>query len=137
MTVQLTKDSIDLGIHVKDPDKSLAFYRDTLGFEPVGEMDMPGGMHMWRLMCGTSMIKLVNSERGPKAENPGGGIIGANGYRYWTISVPNLDEVTAKCEAAGRKVAISPREIRPGVRISMIEDPDGNWVELLEVTPQS
>ena len=31
MTVQLTKDSIDLGIHVKNPDKSLAFYRDTLG----------------------------------------------------------------------------------------------------------
>ena len=38
MTVQLTKDSIDLGIHVKDPEKSLAFYRDTLGFELVGEM---------------------------------------------------------------------------------------------------
>ena len=63
MTVQLTKDSIDLGIHVKDPEKSLAFYRDTLGFEQVGEMDMPGGMHMWRLMCGTSMIKLVKPER--------------------------------------------------------------------------
>ena len=40
MTVQLTKDSIDLGIHVKDPEKSLTFYRDTLGFEQVGEMDM-------------------------------------------------------------------------------------------------
>ena len=136
MTVQLTKDSIDLGIHVKDPDKSLAFYRDTLGFEQVGEADMPGGMHMWRLMCGSSMIKLVNFEKGHKAEAPGGGIVGANGYRYWTISVPNVDELTASCEGAGYKVAVSPREIRAGVRISMIEDPDGNWVELLEVTPQ-
>jgi predicted enzyme related to lactoylglutathione lyase len=27
-----------------------------------------------------------------------------------------------------------PTEIRPGVRIAMIEDPDGNWVELLENT---
>ena len=62
---------------------------------------------------------------------------GAYGYRYWTISVPNLDEVTDRAQAAGCKVAIKPREIRPGVRISMIEDPDGNWVELLEVTPQS
>jgi catechol 2,3-dioxygenase-like lactoylglutathione lyase family enzyme len=131
MTVQLTKDSIDLGIHVKDPEKSLAFYRDTLGFELVGEMDMPGGMHMWRLMCGTSMIKLVNSERGPKAENPGGGIIGANGYRYWTISVSNLDEIAAKCAAAGYKLAIPVTEIRPGTSIAMVEDPDGNWVEFL------
>jgi len=131
MTVQLTKDSIDLGIHVKDPEKSLAFYRDTLGFEQVGEMDMPGGMHMWRLMCGTSMIKLANSERGPKAENPGGGIIGANGYRYWTISVSNLDEIAAKCAAAGYKLAIPVTEIRPGTSIAMVEDPDGNWVEFL------
>ena len=131
MTVQLTKDSIDLGIHVKDPEKSLAFYRDTLGFEQVGEMDMPGGMHMWRLMCGTSMIKLVNSAKGPKAENPLGGIIGANGYRYWTISVSNLDEIAAACEAAGYKVAIPVTEIRPGTSIAMVEDPDGNWVEFL------
>ena len=131
MTVQLTKDSIDLGIHVKDPEKSLAFYRDTLGFEQVGEMDMPGGMHMWRLMCGTSMIKLVNSAKGAKAENPLGGIIGANGYRYWTISVSNLDEIAAKCEAAGYKVAIPVTEIRPGTSIAMVEDPDGNWVEFL------
>ena len=114
MTVQLTKDSIDLGIHVKDPEKSLAFYRDTLGFEQVGEMDMPGGMHMWRLMCGSSMIKLVNSSRGYKAENPGGGIVGANGYRYWTISVSNLDEIVAKCAAGGYKVAIPVTTIRPG-----------------------
>jgi len=131
MTVQLTKDSIDLGIHVKDPEKSLAFYRDTLGFEQVGEADMPGGMHMWRLMCGTSMIKLVNFQRGYKAETPGGGIVGANGYRYWTISVSNLDEIVAQCEAAGYKVAVPVTNIRPGTHIAMIEDPDGNWVEFL------
>lgn len=35
MTVQLTKDSIDLGIVVRDAEASLAFYRDTLGFTPA------------------------------------------------------------------------------------------------------
>jgi hypothetical protein len=25
------------------------------------------------------------------------------------------------------------REIRPGVRIAMVADPDGNWVEFLQV----
>ncbi len=58
--------------------------------------------------------------------------MGASGYRYWTISVSNLDELAQACEAAGYKIAVSPREIRPGIKITMIEDPDGNWVELLE-----
>ena len=44
----------------------------------------------------------------------------------------NLDEATKQCADAGYTVAWEPREIRPNVRIAMIEDPDGNWVELLE-----
>src|SRR3954452_6356405 len=98
MTVQLTKDSIDLGIVVKDIDAALGFYRDTLGFAPAGDVPMAGGMNMCRLMCGTSMIKLVTFNKGPKSEVAAGGIRGANGYRYWTISVSNLEEIvdTAK-----------------------------------------
>jgi len=130
--VQLTKDSIDLGIVVRDAEASLQFYRDTLGLADQGEMPMPGGT-MHRLLGGTSLIKLVSLSRAPAASAPPGGIAGATGYRYWTISVSNLDEVTARAEEAGRKVVISPREIRPGIKISMIEDPDGNWVELLQV----
>lgn len=136
MTIKLNKDSIDIGIVVRDADAALGFYRDTLGFEDTGTMPMPGGGTMYRLLCGTTLVKLVAPGKELPATAPPGGITGAYGYRYWTISVPNLDELTAKCEAAGRAIAISPREIRPGVRISMIEDPDGNWVELLEVTPQ-
>lgn len=132
MSVQLTKDSIDLGIVVRDAAASLHFYRDILGLEDQGETPMPGGT-MHRLLCGTSLIKLVSLSRAPEASAPPGGIAGATGYRYWTISVSNLDEATARAEEAGRKVVISPREIRPGIRISMIEDPDGNWVELIEV----
>jgi glyoxylase I family protein len=137
MTIELNKDSIDIGIVVRDPDAALAFYRDTLGFEDTGSMPMAGGGTMYRLLCGSTLVKIVAPDKELATTAPPGGIIGAYGYRYWTISVPNLDELTATCEAAGRKIAISPREIRPGVRISMIEDPEGNWVELLEVTPQT
>lgn len=132
MAVELTKDSIDLGIVVRDAEASLAFYRDTLGLRPAGDSAMPGGMHMWRLMCGASTIKLVHLEREPKEANPPGGIHKAFGYRYWTISVANIAEVVADCETAGYKVAVPVMEIRPGVTIAMVEDPDGNWVELLQ-----
>lgn len=135
MGVQLTKESIDLGIVVHDAERSLAFYRDILGFESAGEMPMPGGGGtMYRLMCGTSMIKLVHPATAPPAEAPPGGIPGAYGYRYWTISVSNLAEITDACAAAGHKVVVPARELRGGISISIVEDPDGNWVEFLQVT---
>lgn len=133
MGVALTKDSIDLGIVVSDPEAALAFYRDVLGFENAGEMAMPGGGTMYRLMCGTSMIKLVHPASPPPAVAPPGGIPGATGYRYFTVSVSNIDQITDACAAAGRRVVVPVRELRAGITISIVEDPDGNWVEFLKV----
>ena len=132
MGVKLTKDSVDLGIVTANPDEMIAFYRDVLGFEDHGDMQMPGGT-MRRLQCGTSAVKIVSLRRPPPASSPPGGIGGATGYRYWTMSVSNLDEVVSGCEAAGRSIAIPITELRPGVRIAMVADPDGNWVELLDM----
>jgi catechol 2,3-dioxygenase-like lactoylglutathione lyase family enzyme len=134
MGVHLTKDSVDLGIVIRDPERSLAFYRDLLGFVEEGQMAMPGGSGtMYRLLCGTSLIKLVHPANEPPAAAPPGGIPGAYGYRYWTISVSNLRELTDEIAAAGHKVVVPAREIRPGVAISIVEDPDGNWVEFLQI----
>jgi catechol 2,3-dioxygenase-like lactoylglutathione lyase family enzyme len=127
----LTKDSIDLGIVVCDADASLAFYRDTLGFTFEGEMPMPGGGTMYRVLAGTTLLKLVKANNDP-AKAAGGGITGACGYRYFTLSVSNLEEITTACGTAGYKVVVPPREIRPGISISIVEDPDGNWVEFLQ-----
>jgi len=132
MTIELTKDSIDLGIVTSNPGPMLEFYRDLLGFEFQGEMPMPGGGKMQRLLCGTSLIKLVTPGKAPAADAPPGGFAGATGYRYWTISVANLEALTRKCADAGVKVAIPLTEVRPGVRISIVEDPDGNWLEFLQ-----
>lgn len=133
MGMKLAKDSIDLGIIVSDGARALAFYRDTLGLEFVASMPMPGGggtMH--RLLCGTSLIKVIEPDRALDARAPGGGIQGAYGYRYWTISVSNLEELTKACGDGGYRVVVAPREIRPGVSIAIVEDPDGNWVEFLQ-----
>lgn len=137
MTIELTKESVDIGIVVRDAEAALAFYRDTLGFEDTGSLQVPvAGGTMHRLMCGTTLVKLVAPDDELPAANPPGGLRAAYGLRYWTISVPDVDGLTATCEAAGYRIALTPRESRPGVRISMVEDPDGNWVELLQVTPQ-
>ena len=43
MGITVTKDSIDLGIVVRDIEAALGFYRDTLGFTAAGDSPMPGG----------------------------------------------------------------------------------------------
>jgi glyoxylase I family protein len=129
--IELAKDSIDLGIVTSNVDALVDFYRDVLGFADLGETPMPGAK-MRRLVCGTSAIKLIAPTRPPGAVAPSGGIHGATGYRYWTISVANLSEVVAACLAANATVAVPETTLRPGVRIAIVEDPDGNWVELLE-----
>lgn len=133
MTLNIIKDSIDLGIVTRDAAPMVKFYRDTLGFVPDGEMELPGGSKMTRLKCGTTVVKLVVQGRPPKADAVPGGLAGATGYRYWTITIDNLDEAAASCAKAGYKVVVPVTEIRPGIKIAMIEDPDGNWVELLQM----
>jgi catechol 2,3-dioxygenase-like lactoylglutathione lyase family enzyme len=131
MGAKIVKDSIDIGIIVKDADKSLAFYRDTLGLPFEAALDMGGGTTMHRLKAGSTVVKLLSLPSPPPAEAPPGGIRGAYGYRYWTISVSNIQELVDEVEAAGYKVVSPVREIRPGVTIAIVEDPDGNWVEFL------
>ena len=94
---------------------------------------MPAGMSgtMHRLNCGTTLIKLVKLDDVPEARPAKGGIAGATGYRYFTMIVDNLSEITQAVKDAGYKVRIDTTEIRPGVSISMVEDPDGNWVEFV------
>ena len=131
MAMTLTKQAIDLGIVTTNGAAMLAFYRDLLGLKLQGEMPMPGGVGvMHRLLCGDSLIKLVVLPAVPASAAPGG-IQGAAGYRYWTITISNLGEMVAACSAAGAKVVMAEREIRPGVCIAIVADPDGNWVEFL------
>lgn len=134
MGVQLSKQAIDLGIVTANGQAMLAFYRDVVGLKYVREMAMPGGNGtMHQLMCGDSMIKLVVKDSVP-ARAATGDIAAASGYRYWTITVSNLSEILASCAAASHKVVVPERELRPGVRIGIVADPDGNLLEFLTLS---
>ena len=132
MAIALTKPGIDLGIVTGDGDAALKFYRDTLGFRQEPDTPFPAGGTMHRLWCGESLIKIVVPDNVPDARPAAGGPMGGTGYRYWTISVSNLDALVEDCEAGGYRVRVEPTEVRPGVTIAMVEDPDGNWVEFLQ-----
>jgi catechol 2,3-dioxygenase-like lactoylglutathione lyase family enzyme len=131
MSALLSKRSIDIGIVTSNGPAMLQFYRDVLGFQLVRELPLPGGWAtQHQLACGESLIKLLVAKDPVGAAAPGG-IQGAAGYRYCTISVSNLTEVLAQCTQHGHRIVLSEREFRPGIRIAIVADPDGNWVEFL------
>jgi catechol 2,3-dioxygenase-like lactoylglutathione lyase family enzyme len=123
------KDSLDLGIVVSDIKTSLNFYQNILGLEFVGITPVWFGT-MHRLRFGTSDFKLIE----PKTVPPPGaiGLEKQLGFRYVTFVIKNLSELCAELKGKGIEFALPEKEVRPGVRVAMVKDPDGNIVEFVE-----
>jgi catechol 2,3-dioxygenase-like lactoylglutathione lyase family enzyme len=123
------KNSLDVGVIVSDIKASLNFYQNILGLEFVGTVPLWFGT-MHRLRFGTSDFKLVE----PKAVPPRGAIGLENqlGFRYVTFVIENLSELCDDLRKSGIEFTLPEKEIRPGVRIAMVKDPDGNIVEFVE-----
>jgi catechol 2,3-dioxygenase-like lactoylglutathione lyase family enzyme len=131
--MQVSKDSIDLGIVVTDEKAAVEFYRDKLGLEWEGELPLPGG-RMYRLKCGTTVVKLLKLNKTPTAKPAPGGPMGGLGFRYFTISVPDIRALMTQLESKGVRASVPVTEFRPGVTIAMVTDPDGNTIEFLQNT---
>ena len=132
MSIELTKDALDIGIVPADGAASLRFYRDTLGLPEIEVLKSSTGMTIHRLACGNSHVKIWAGGKTSGKVAPGGPSAGVTGIRYFTMSVKALEPIVERCKAAGFEVPWEPRELRPGVRVAMVADPDGNWVELLQ-----
>lgn len=128
--MDVAKEGIDLGVLVRDVDACLKFYCDDLGLPKVGEIAFPGDRTMHRIQIGNSVLKLMQYHNGAPPAGPTGREA-QSGIRYFTIAVHNLPDVVKKLEDKGLTFHVPLREARPGVWIAMLDDPDGNTVELL------
>jgi catechol 2,3-dioxygenase-like lactoylglutathione lyase family enzyme len=129
--MRIAKDSLDLGVVVSNIQDSLMFYKNTLGLEYVGETPIWFGV-IRRLRYGNSDLKLIDPHKLPPK-----GLVGLDrqlGFRYVTFAIKNLSSFCTLLQSKGIKFVLSEKEIRPGVRIAMVEDPDGNIVEFVEKT---
>jgi catechol 2,3-dioxygenase-like lactoylglutathione lyase family enzyme len=95
------------------------FYGDILGF---AEQPWSGGL-AFRL--GVSLLLL--EEDGAAAVDP---VRQARGWRYITLQIADIDAVHAELRSKGVREGLAPITLGDVARISMILDPDGNWIEL-------
>jgi catechol 2,3-dioxygenase-like lactoylglutathione lyase family enzyme len=104
---------------VRNLDDHRNFYGDILGF---AEQRWSRGT-AFRL--GDSLVLLE--------ENPAASLDAprqARGWRYITLQVTDIDAVHAELRSKGVREGLAPVTLGDVARISMILDPDGNWIEL-------
>ena len=128
MTAQLLGGGPEIGIVVRDPVRTLAFYRDFLGL-PIEKQSESRTAHVWWLRCGGGFVKLVHQRVTPDAANPPGGMQAATGLRFLTLVVGNPEELAANAEAAGGRVVREHADAE--LWMGMLEDPEGNQVEVV------
>ena len=110
---------IGIRLAVRDLETHRAFYRDALGF---AEEPHVGGT---AFRAGETLILLEEAVDAPSDAQMAG-----TGWRYITFQVFKVDEAHARVVAAGGREAMAPTTLGETARISMVRDPDGNWIEL-------
>ena len=136
--------AMDISIHASflphdDPEASLAFYRDLLGFEvrndvgqgtmrwlTVGPVDQPG----------TSIV--LN----PPAANPGitdderrtiAEMMAKGTYAALLLATKDLDAAFERLQASDAEIVQEPTEQPYGVRDCAVRDPAGNMIRIQEL----
>jgi catechol 2,3-dioxygenase-like lactoylglutathione lyase family enzyme len=119
-----------------DPEASLAFYRDTLGFEVRN--DVGSGTMRWITVGpageGTTSIVLH-----PPAVDPGitdeerrtiAEMMAKGTYASVVLATPDLDTTFEKVQAGDAEVVQEPTDQPYGVRDCAFRDPAGNLIRI-------
>lgn len=122
-----------------DPDASLAFYRDILGFEvrndvgyggmrwiTVGPADRPGPSIVLEPPAADPGI--TDDERRTIAE-----MMAKGTYARIVLATSDVDGIFAKLQASGAEVVQEPTEQPHGVRDCAFRDPAGNLIRINEL----
>ncbi|GAA2259384.1 VOC family protein [Glycomyces scopariae] len=119
-----------------DPDASLAFYRDALGFEVRSDEGDAGGRWITLALPGSPGTSLVLE---PPGAAPGvtaaerrmiAEMMAKGTYAAVTLATADLDAVFARLRDAGAELAWEPVDQPHGVRDCAFRDPAGNLVRI-------
>ena len=120
-----------------DPDASLAFYRDTLGFEVRNDVEY-GGMHWITVgpadQPGTAIVLqppappacgITDAERRTIAE-----MMAKGTYASINLATADLDGAFERLQAGDAEVVQEPTEQPYGLRDCAFRDPAGNLIRI-------
>ncbi|MFJ2420473.1 VOC family protein [Streptomyces brevispora] len=135
---------MDITIHTSalphnDPDASLAFYRDALGFEV--RSDVGQGRMRW-ITVGPAGRPDTSILLAPPAADPGvtederrtiTEMMAKGTYGWILLAARDLDGTFQKVQASDAEVVQEPTEQPYGIRDCAFRDPAGNMVRIQEL----
>ena len=135
---------MDLTIHTSflphdDPDASLAFYRDTLGFEVRN--DVGNGKMRW-ITVGPADQPGTSILLGPPAVDPGvtdderrtiAEMMAKGTYASINLATRDVDRAFERLQAGDAEVVQEPTDQPYGVRDCAFRDPAGNLIRIQEL----
>jgi catechol 2,3-dioxygenase-like lactoylglutathione lyase family enzyme len=136
--------AMDITIHTSylphdDPDASLAFYRDTLGFEVRN--DVGNGKMRW-ITVGPADQPGTSILLAPPAADPGVTdderrtiveMMAKGTYGWILLATADLNGTFEKLQASDAEVVQEPTEQPYGVRDCAFRDPAGNLIRIQEL----
>ena len=147
-----TSPTIDVGVVVTDISKSVKFYTEVLGFKELPGFKVPApfasdaGLTEGRPLdikvlvlgegAGATKLKLMEILGAKPAQSKQKVIESQTGFRYLTLTVADTRASVERATKAGAKpiakgsLAI-PQDIAPGMFLTLYQDPDGNFIELV------
>lgn len=137
-----------IGICVSDPERSIAFYRDGLGFSPRNELTVKGKPSETLLRLREVELRAIYLQRdgvviellhyaspgctGDGQPRPMNGL----GLTHLSLRVDDLDGALEALSRQGatvlRDTLIDNSELR--AKAAFLTDPDGTLIELVEIT---
>lgn len=120
-----------------DLQRSLRFYRDVLGLEYSGPVVVGEGKTLHNFRVGDGILKLIESGGVAAPQPVTAEVDDVAGLRWVTMDVDDIDGAVARCAAAGAAFPLPLVQRRPGLRVAIVSDPDGNRIELVERTEGS
>ena len=105
---------------VDDLDKSLAFYRDVLGFTQKDQWMENGVVTGVELVAGSVTFWL-----GQDDWKKGRGRVKGEGFRLYCGTTQDVDALAARVRSTGTSLVDEPRDIEWGGRAFAVRDPDG------------
>jgi catechol 2,3-dioxygenase-like lactoylglutathione lyase family enzyme len=136
--------AMNISIHASflphdDPEASVAFYRDALGFEVRNDVEY-GGLH-W-ITVGPADQSDTSIVLHPPAADPGitdderrtiAEMMAKGTYAGIVLATADLDGAFARLQATDAEVVQEPTEQPYGVRDCAVRDPAGNMIRIQEL----
>ena len=136
----------EMGICVDDLENMIAFYGDVLGFKLISKIDVPadksneagftsGGYTIVRMQTNYGeRIKLVKPMTSANPRTSGKEVLSNKGNVFLTFIVEDLKHTVSRIKDTDAPIRTqgSIMEVRDGVFLSIIDDPEGNHLEFVE-----